>query len=147
MTTPIPHDGLLGTFANLDPERWEAIAARLMALPFGRLWIDYEGLLEDIDMVERQLGDPLTHGFEVEDIMECITTWDELRQQRCLCEEILIQQHGWDRTGPPADSELPHCRVCGYRMGHWDREEHVCDECRADINRDIYDEWRREDRY
>jgi hypothetical protein len=138
MTTPIPHDGLLGTFAVIEPERWEAIDARLRALPFGRLWIDYEGLLDDIKMAEWQLGEPDKH-MVPEEIPQRITSWDELRQMQAHCEEILVER-GWGRTGPPAAEELPHCHVCRYRMNHWDKEENVCDDCRHEIQRDLYEE-------
>ena len=143
MTTQFNDDGLLGTFAVISPERWEDERARLRELDIGSVWLAYEHLQDDIRMDEWHLSDPDSF-MEPEEIPQRIIEWDEDRQFLFLYEEVL-REKGWDGEGPPEG--VPHCRVCGYRMGHWDREEHVCGECRADINRDIYDEWRREDRY
>jgi hypothetical protein len=145
MTTLIS-DELLGTFAVIEPKRWANIEVELWSLSFGHLWIKYEGLLHDIKELEWHLGCPDEHMLP-EDIPENIAKWDELRQMQPLYEDILVQR-GWDRITPPAYEELPHCRVCSYRMNHWDEEKNVCEDCREEIRRDMYDEWRwREQRY
>ena len=135
MTTHVQEDDLLGTFAVIEPEKWESIEAELWELPFANLWIDYERILSEIKDLEWQLGCPDNHMLP-EDIPQNLAKWDEFRQMLPLYEDILVQR-GWDRISTPADEELPQCCICKYRMHHWDKREDMCDECEYEMWRDM----------
>jgi hypothetical protein len=132
-------DGLFGTFVVITPDEWDALRARLQVLSLGRLWMEYEQIMDDIHNDASFLGRPYK-GTGQEEILERILEWDRMRQLRPLYEELLMEK-GWSGEGMPPREAMCYCRVCGYRMGYHDRREEVCDECEREMWRD---EWREE---
>ncbi len=107
MTTPIPHDGLLGTFAtDID---WTP-AAELETIPYEALWTRYVNTLLRIDRLEEELGGNVfwyDDDYSQEFIDSTLWAWDEARQWAALQEEVLVLR-GWDRSRP----DLPRCAHC-----------------------------------
>lgn len=141
-STADPHDDdLIGTFAVITPEKWAELRTQLETIPLGHLWVEYEAVLDESKMLEWQLGDPDSHMPPVE-IQQRVIDWDTSRQMEKMYEQIMLEK-GWDGRGVPED--VPCCRVCSYRMSHWDRRVNVCDECDQEMKRDEYNDWRREE--
>jgi hypothetical protein len=119
---------------SVIPEVLHALKMDLQSLSFGRLWINYETCIEDLERAKWRLKDvmfppnpiPLTPEEEAETKAEI----ERHKQYLQVYREVLIEK-GWDGINKPSDDELPKCKWCGCVLSF--RDTTACDECRYEM--------------
>lgn len=128
----------------MKPELLVAMRLTLVPLSFGRLWINYEGCLYDLESVKRKLQDEEAT-MNVEEKAEVFAEIERHKEYLKLYREVLTEK-GWDRIRTPPAERLLHCIHCKGRVSHWDRHDTICDECRIEMYRTEYENWQDEER-